>query len=553
MLQELSIRDFAIISTLTVRFDDGMTVLTGETGAGKSIVIDAVSLLIGKRGSVDYIRNGAKKCQLEGLFTLPAGHVVYQKLEEYGIEAEDEMIIIQRDIFQNGKNTCRINGRLVNTTILKKIGSYLVDIQGQHDNQRLLQPEEHLSLLDDFGKAKIDPIKQEYQEAFQQYQEVHQLLEQRRHNEQEFVQRLDMLQYQKEEIEAADLEAGEEEELIEERNRLNNFLKIGEQLQTSYEALTAEGAGSLNALSVAMSAMNEIADLSSDYQEMAEEITSSYYVLQDIADRVVHERDLLEMDPARQEFVEERLRLIRTLKRKYGESIDEILAYYDEIVTELDQSAHMETQIEELEAQEKQLFDGVCVLGKQLTKVRQEEAQRLTEGIHHHLKELYMDKAIFEVRFKSLTTPSLQGLETVEFYISTNVGEEIKPLVKVVSGGELSRIMLALKTIFSEAQGMTSIVFDEVDTGVSGRVAKAIADKIYQIGEQSQVLCISHLPQVAAIANHQYHIQKEVHSGRTEMKLTTLSEDERIDEIARMLSGSEITEATRQHAKELLN
>lgn len=553
MLQELSIRDFAIISQLNVRFEDGMTVLTGETGAGKSIVIDAVNLLIGGRGSADFIRNGAKKCQLEGLFTLPQAHPVYDLLSDLGIDCDDEMLVIQRDIFLTGKNACRINGHLVNTTILRQVGSHLVDIQGQHDNQLLMQPEQHLYLLDEFGKEVITPIKKRYQECFHDYQEVHALLEKRRTNEQAYAQRMDMLQFQIQEIEAANLQSGEEEELLEERNRLNNFRRLGEQLQTGYEALTAEDGGSLNALSVAMSAVNDIADIASNYQQMADDITNAYYLLQDVSDRLASERDALEMDENRQQFVEERLMLIRSLERKYGESIEAILDYYEQISKEFNESMDSEGQIEELEAKEEALYQQVTAIGQELTKVRQQEAQRLTTGIHRHLKELYMDKAVFEVRFVKLNKPSQTGFDMVEFYISTNMGEDLKPLVKVVSGGELSRIMLALKTMFSEAEGVTSIVFDEVDTGVSGRVAQAIAEKIYQIGEQSQVLCISHLPQVAAIADHHYHIQKDICAGRTEMHLTTLKQDERVEEIARMLSGSEITEATLEHAKELLN
>lgn len=551
MLQELSIRDFAIISQLNVQFEEGMTVLTGETGAGKSIVIDAVSLLIGKRGSSDYIRKGAKKCQLEGLFTIQ-NEALYQTLAEYGIECEDEMLVVQRDISMNGKNTCRINGHLVNTTILRNVGRYLVDIQGQNEQQKLMQPEAHLELLDSFGADKIQTLLTEYQTLYQEYQDIHRLLEKRRKNEKEYAQRIDMLKFQVNEIEAAQLEPGEEETLIEERNRFNNFLRIVEQLQTGYEALNDESSGALNALGIALSAMNDIASLSENYQSLADEISNAYYALQDAADQLGSERDALEMDEERQQWVEDRLMLIRSLERKYGETVDDILNYYDKISQELAESLDVEGSLELLEEKEQVAYQKTLEKAKELSRERHNMARQLTERIHEQLKALYMDKAVFEVRFLPNDTLQSTGIDRVEFYISTNTGEDLKPLVKVVSGGELSRIMLALKTIFSELQEVTSIVFDEVDTGVSGRVAQAIAEKIHRIGQSSQVLCISHLPQVAAIADQHYYIQKTIRDGRTEMSLTTLDSSSRVDEVARMIAGNEVTPATREHARELL-
>lgn len=552
MLQELSIHDFAIISQLNVQFEDGMTVLTGETGAGKSIVIDAVSLLIGKRGSTDYIRKGAKKCQLEGLFTIQNDEL-YKKLAEYGIDCEDDMLVLQRDISTNGKNTCRVNGHLVNTTILKTIGSYLVDIQGQNEQQKLMQPEAHLELLDSFDPNHVQPLLREYHQIYNQYQEVHQLLERRRQNEKEYAQRIDMLKFQVNEIQSAHLEIGEEESLTEERNRLNNFLRIAEQLQTGYEALSDETNGSLTTIGVAMSALNDIASLSENYQTLADEISNAYYSLQDVANQLSNERDDLEMDEERQQWVEERLMLIRSLERKYGETVADVLSYYDKISKELEESMDEGDSLAALEEKEGKLYQKALSKAKELSRERHRMATQLTEKIHEQLKALYMDKAVFEVRFYPREQLQSNGIENVEFYISTNMGEDLKPLVKVVSGGELSRIMLALKTIFSELQDVTSIVFDEVDTGVSGRVAQAIAEKIHRIGQSSQVLCISHLPQVAAIADHHYYIQKSVHDGRTEMSLTTLDNQSRVDEIARMISGNEVTAATIEHAKELLN
>ena len=552
MLEELAIKDFAIISELQVHFEDGMTVLTGETGAGKSIVIDALSLLIGGRGSSEFIRSGANKCQIEGLFSLPNNHLLWQELEELGIEITDQQLIIQRDLYTNGKNVCRINGRLVNTSILKQIGKYLVDIQGQHDQQLLLQPENHLRLLDKYAQIEELDVYQKYQQIYQQYIELKQKLVERKENEKAYVQRVDMLKYQINEISEAQLEIEEEEQLLEEKNRLDNYLKIAEQLTTAKEAFEDDTSGVMNALGVAMSAIDSISDLASEYANLSEIITNAYYNLQDAASEINSEFELLDMDEERQNYVHNRLAEIHQLERKYGEDIASILEYYDKIVKEYDSLTLDDQNIAELEARVESLYSEAKKAAVEISKYRKQAAKTLAQAIDKQLTELYMAQAEFEVRFQKQEQLTVNGLETVEFYMTTNTGEDMKPLAKIVSGGELSRIILALKSIFTEAQGITSIVFDEVDTGVSGRVAQAIAEKIYQLGTYSQVLCITHLPQVAAIANQQYFIQKEIIDQRTEMKLELLDEDERVKEIARMLSGAEVTELTLEHAKELL-
>lgn len=552
MLQELSIRNFAIISNLNIQFDEGMTVLTGETGAGKSIVIDAVSLLVGARGSTDYIRAEEKKCQLEGLFTLPQGHPIFDKLSKKGIDVEDEMIVIQRDIARNGKNTCRINGHLVNTTMLKEIGPYLVDIQGQHDSQQLMQPEYHLSMLDRFGNASLQQLKADYLEAFENYKQWDKKLKQVQANEQAYAQRMDMLKYQVEEIEAAELEVGEEEQLTEERHKLTNFQRLADELSLSYQALNSEEGGVLSALSTVVSALQNIEDLSPHYQEMAQTASDLFYSLQDLSGEISGEIDQLEMDEARLDFIEDRLREIRNLERKYGSNIEEVLTYYDKISEELSKVLNEEYNIDTLQEKVTQYYEQVQHLGKKLSKERHEVAYQLTQAIHHELSDLYMEHAKFEVRFETLDDPTEEGLESVSFYIATNKGEESKPLQKVVSGGELSRVTLALKTMFIDSTAVTSIIFDEVDTGVSGRVAQAIAEKIYQIASSSQVLCITHLPQVAAIADHHYFIEKNIQNDRTLMHWVEIEDEHRTQEIARMLTGTEMTALSHDHAQELL-
>lgn len=528
-----------------------MTVLTGETGAGKSIVIDAVGLLLGARGSADYIRKGAKKAQLEGSFVLEAHHPIFDKLTDLGIEYDDNTIIIQRDLSQSGKNTCRINGHLVNTTMLKQVGPYLVDIQGQHDHQLLMQPEHHLSLLDQFASTSFHQLKEEYQQLYSQYQQLDKKYQTLKNNEQAYVQRMDMLQFQMKEISEAQLKTGEEELLLEERRRLTNFQRIADQLKGSYEAINHEEMGTLTSLGTAMSNMEDIADLSSSYQDIYNRLSDAFYNIQDAVNDIATEQDRLEMDDARLDQIEERLRLIRSLERKYGATIDDVLTYYQKIETEFNQSKEDIQDLDGLKENVEQLYrqaeDKAIVLSQQSHDI----AQQLETDIQKQLADLYMEQATFHVHFKEENKLTKEGLETVEFYIATNKGEDAKPLAKVVSGGELSRVMLALKTIFMKEEAVTSIVFDEVDTGVSGRVAQAIAEKISQIAKHSQVLCITHLPQVAAIADHHYFIQKEVIDERTKMKLTPLDETARIEELARMLAGTEITELSLEHAKEL--
>ena len=553
MLQELVIRDFAIIANLQVSFEDGMTVLTGETGAGKSIVIDALSLLMGARGSGEFIRTGAKKCQLQALFSLPKENIVWNILEDLGLPIDDGELIIQRDLLASGKNVCRINGMLVNTNILRQVGQYLVDIQGQNDQQLLLQAENHISLLDNYAKLYSQPCYKKYQETYYKYLEVKKKLDQRKMNEQAYVQRVDMLSYQIQEIEDANLEIGEEEKLKEEKNLFDNYLNIMEQLNTSSQALNDEESGALNALSVAMSAINDIAGLSKNYENISEIITNAYYSLQDVSSEIASEQDMLEFDEERMQYVEERLSDIYQLERKYGEDIDSILQYLQDIKEEYQSLTFDNQSLEDLQKLVDNLYKELEKYGQEMSKIRHRMAQQLSQAIDQELAELYMEQAHFEVKFIKNTTLDVNGIEKVEFYMITNAGESLKPLSKIVSGGELSRIILALKTIFTDTREITSIVFDEVDTGVSGRVAQAIANKIHQIGEKSQVLCITHLPQVAAIADHHYYIQKEIIDDRTEMHLTLLNDSQKVKEVARMLSGVEMTELTLEHAEELIS
>ena len=552
LLQELSIRNFAIIDDLTVSFSDGLTVLTGETGAGKSIIIDAVHLLAGGRGSLEFIRHGAKKAELGGLFQISnENHPIYTKLEEAGIEAEEGTIILRRDLNDNGKSICRVNGKLVPLAVLRDIGASLIDIHGQHENQELMDEKHHIYLLDYFAQDDLQEVKQQYQTLYDSYRELKREVQALNLNEQRTAQRIDLYQFQINELEDASLKIDEEEQLTEERRRLMNFHKIFERANIAYDAISSESKG-LDFIGNAMQALEDIANLDSNFKEASEAVTSSFYALQDAAYQIQDVLDDLEFDPERMNEVEQRLAQYQAMKRKYGTTVEEILAYQAKIEEELMQLLNRDETIQQSEKRLREMEEQLNIYAEELTVIRKANAIRLSEAIMNELRVLHMEKAKFIVNFEPLEQFDGNGKDNVAFYISTNVGEPPKSLPKIASGGELSRMMLALKTIFSSSNGITSIIFDEVDTGVSGRVAQAIAEKIADISANSQVLCISHLPQVAAMADQHYYIKKQVEDNRTFTTVNELKDEERIEEVSRMMSGAEITDLTLQHAKELI-
>ncbi|GMA07058.1 DNA repair protein RecN [Tetragenococcus halophilus subsp. flandriensis] len=553
MLLELSIENFAIIKQLHLTFHKGMTALTGETGAGKSIIIDAMGLLAGGRGSTDYIRQGKQKCVLEGLFELPKQSSFKVLLDDLGIDQRDELLIIQRDITSSGKSICRVNGRIVTLGNLKKIGAYLVDIQGQNEHQDLLQAEKHLQLVDSFGSQSFKDQLTDYQKKYDEYRELEKRVRAIQENEQSYIQRIDMLNFQKKEIEEADLQIDEEEKLVEERDKLANFQKIVDAFAKSHEILAGESGNSLDGIGEAAQEIQEVAYLDKEYEQINENVQNAYYLLQDAAGEVSNILDQMELDEGRLEEVNARLEVIRQLKRKYGESIAAVLSYYEKISAELEQVDVTGNKLEEMQAALVQKYQNVWEIAENLHTQRKQIAQKLEKDILQELADLYLENTQFEVRFfEEKKELNRNGLDQLAFYLTTNPGEPLKPLAKVASGGELSRMLLALKSIFSKAQEKTSIVFDEVDTGVSGRVAQAIAEKISGIAYGSQVLCITHLPQVAAAGDYQYLISKEVQSGRTKTTVQEIDTTERVQEIARMLSGAEITDLTMENAKEML-
>jgi DNA repair protein RecN (Recombination protein N) len=554
LLVELSIKNFAIIEQQTVSFDKGLTVLTGETGAGKSIIIDAIHLLVGGRGSFEFVRHGEEKAELEGLFQIDdEEHPVVKKALELGIDIEDGMVILRREISKSGKSICRINGKLVTISTLRELGATMVDIHGQHEHQELMNDSTHLSLLDQFGGQEIALALEEYQEVYEKYQLTKKKLKSLNENEQQMAHRLDLIQFQYEEIQKAKLKPNEDEVLFEEKKRLNNFERLYSLINSSYTALNSDQKG-IDSIGAVLGYLEDAAAIDTQYQEMFDTISTIFYSLEDLNRTIRNELDVLEFDPNRLNEIEERWNEINQLKRKYGKTIEEIVLYAETIAAEIETIQNKETHIGQLEKEIALLHQKLDEKASILSELRKKWAVVLTNLIHKELKELYMEKAVFSIHLEYENQHyTSTGANIGEFYISTNPGEPLKPLVKIASGGELSRIMLALKSIFSKHQGVTSIIFDEVDTGVSGRVAQAIAEKIHQVAVNSQVLCISHLPQVAAMADTHLFIAKNMLNGRTKTTVRSLTLSEKVSEIGRMISGKEITELTKQHAEELLS
>ena len=550
MLLEISIKNFAIIEAISLNFEKGMTVLTGETGAGKSIIIDAMNMMLGARATTDVIRHGAPKAEIEGLFSVENSHALQMIFDEQGIELGDE-IIIRREILQNGRSVSRVNGQMVNLSVLRSIGQYLVDIHGQHDQEELMRPQLHIQMLDGFGDADFLELKQAYQTNFDAYRQMRKQLLEIKKNQEEHRARIEMLEFQMAEIESASLQPGEDLKLNQERDKLLNHKNIADTLTNAYTMLDNEEFSSLANVRSAMNDMESLEEYDVEYREISTSLSESYYVLEDVTKRLEDIIESLDFDGNRLMQIESRLDLIHAITRKYGGNVDDVLMYFAKITEEYNLLTGNHLSSDDMEAELKKLEVSLVDLATKLASARHNLAQQLEIEIQQELKDLYMDKAQFQVQFtKGKFTR--EGNESVEFYISTNPGEDFKPLVKVASGGELSRLMLAIKSAFSRKEGKTSIVFDEVDTGVSGRVAQAIAQKIHKIGQNGQVLAISHLPQVIAIADYQFFIEKISNDHSTVSIVRLLTVEERVEEVAKMLAGENVTEAALSQSRELL-
>lgn len=554
MLQELAIKNFAIIDNLTISFDGGMTVLTGETGAGKSIIIDAVGLLAGGRASSDLIRHGENKTVVQGLFEMPSTPILARLMEEYGITPDPDQVILQRELSVSGKNVTRVNGTIVTVAVLREIAGYLIDIHGQNEHQELMNPQKHLYLLDQFGDPSLQKLVNDYDNLYREFQQIQSERSNLMVDEQQNIQRIDLLTFQINEIEQANLQDDNEETtLLEERTLLANYQRILQGLTTLYAVLQGEEGNAIDQVGLGLEAIQRIETFGQSYQELATSVSEAYFQLQDVATTTRNEIDEMSYDEGRLNEIELRLETLKQLRRKYGESITEIKSYYESIQVELDMISNKESYLEKLQKRFDTAYTQLVETGQLLTEKRREIARKLELEVQNQLKALYMEKATFQVVFDSQQNIRPHGLHALEFYIAPNVGEPPKPLAKIASGGEMSRMMLAMKTIFTQTQGITSIIFDEVDTGVSGRVAQAIANKIHAVSKHSQVLCITHLAQVAAISDHHFFIEKEVSNERTYTHVEKISGEKRTTEIARMLAGTEITDLSIAHAEELLD
>ncbi len=549
MLTDLIIKNFAIIENLHVTFGSGFNVLTGETGAGKSIIIDAVNLLLGGRARGEIIRTGEEEASVEAVFDLREDHLVGKKLVAAGLESNGELLV-RRIVARSGKNRVFINGSPVLLTQLRELISGLVNIYGQHEHQNLQRTETHLKLLDSF--AGSGELLADYRTVFLSYQQLQKELSQLNLEERERQQRLDMLAFQQQEIVNANLTPGEDDELERERSILQHAEKLTAVTVGGYEELYAgEGAicGKISTIATQLVSLQEI---DPHLGSLVKPLQDYLYGLEDIAAELRSYADNLDFEPQRQQQVEDRLALLANLKGKYAPTIAELIEYLERITAEHNDLSHIEGRREQLQGELQRQHELLLDAGKQLSNQRKKGAIELAKVMKQELAELAMGKADFAIHFIPLAEPSADGLESGEFYLSANQGEEAQPLAKIASGGELSRIMLALKRSVPTGDGVETLIFDEVDAGIGGEAATAVGEKISRLGISLQVLCVTHLPQVAAFADRHYLVAKEAAHGRTVTKLNLLNSETRVAEMARMLGGSHIGEKTLVHAQELI-
>ena len=547
MLSLLHIENIAVIECADISFDRGFNVLTGETGAGKSIVIDAISAILGQRAYRDMIRTGTNKASVRAVFTdVPK----LAWFEENGVEYDPETII-QRDIFLDGKNVCRVNGTLVTVSILSKLGIQLINIHGQHDSASLFDEDNHLQFLDDF--ARNEELRSVYRENYDAVTKLRREIDRMSMDEGEKLRRMETLKYQIEEIEKAELEAGEDEELESRRKLLQNAEKIANGLNDAVDNLyggdDVDGAATL--LSVAERALARIAKYSDDIASLHEKVADMMYQVQDVAEIARDVRDDLAYSADELEQIESRLDVIHKLRRKYGTTCADILEYLEKAKKELDEiefaDDHMERLKKKLQTAEKSAWDAAL----KLRENRKETSKILSERILTELAQLDMPKVQFSCHFTELELTA-NGADGAAFYMSANIGEALKPMSKVASGGELARIMLAMKNVLAEKDLVATLIFDEVDTGVSGRAAQKVAEKLKSVARSKQVLCVTHLPQLAAMGDTHLLIAKGEREGRTYTTVTPLDLEGRKRELARIIGGANITETTLRSAEEML-
>lgn len=555
MLQLLHIENIAVIEQADIELSDGLTVLTGETGAGKSIIIDSIGAIMGQRTSRELIRGGAKKGFVSAVFT-DLSNELRRELDELGLadEEEDDTLRIQRQISADGKTVCRVNMKPVSAAVLRQLSPYLLNVHGQHDGQRLMDENCHIDFLD--GYCGAEKILAGYRPSYQKLLSLKRQITELDKNEQARLQRLDMLEHHLEEIEGASLHEDEEELLLEKKRRFDNAGRLMAALGGAMQALdgTEDGEdGACVQLLTAANALRDVAEVSDELRKMADSAIELKYLAEDLRDSVAGQLDRAEFSAEERALVEERLDLIYRLRQKYGETIAEVLEYAARSREELETLECADERREALLESYRNELQRAKKLANQLSETRREGARRLEKAIVAELCDLDMTRVTLQIKIETGSRLTAKGLDGVQFLISVNPGEPVRPLSKVASGGELSRVMLAMKNVLTAGEPVGTLIFDEIDTGVSGRAAQRIAHKLREIGGKKQTLCVTHLPQIAAMGKHHLLIEKRAEGGRTYTDVHPMSRDERTREIARMLAGDTITETTLENARELLD
>ena len=566
MLTELRIENFAIIQSLELEFAPGLTTFTGETGAGKSIILDAIVALLGGRIDATYIRAGAERAAVEGIFSIPAASraAVAAILEREDLDDEGEYLTLARELRQNGRSVARVNGRSVAVTLLREFGEFLVDIHGQSEHLSLLNVRQHLHLLDDF--AAVRPALAAYRESYRSLRQVQKELNALRQSEQDAARKVDMLEYQVQEIESAALKADEEDELRQERARLANaesLASLAQQALMFIDEGSPETPAASDLLGQAASALDSLARIDAGQQALSEQMQALNDTLAEVSRDVRAYLENIEFNPRRLEQVEERLDLLQRLKRKYGGSLAAVLAFAEQARAELENITHASERIEALEQQENNLLSQAGSQAARLSALRTQAAGQLARGVEAELNDLSMAGARFSVQIERSADPAglrlpagervsfdENGIDRVEFLIAPNPGEGLKPLVKIASGGETSRLMLALKNVLTQADAIPTLIFDEIDQGIGGRVGTVVGEKLWQLGRQHQVLCITHLPQLAAYGDQHFSVRKLVEDGRTSTRVEALYDQKRLMELAQFLGA--VTQANLDAAEAAL-
>ena len=554
MLVELDIKNFAIIKALKVRFQEHMTVLIGETGAGKSIIIDAVSLLMGGRSQKEMVRSGEKKAVITGLFEIDNQAAKITELcEQYGLPISDGQLVISRELAVKGRNVVRINGQLTTINVLRELGYYLVDIHGQNDQQILMDQERQIDLVDNYAPEQFKKELAEYQANFATWEKLSDRLNHLQSDAQELAQKQDILTFQSEELSSANLtDPTEDEQLEEEYNELSNYQKIVDTANYLMQLYDDDEHGLETLLGNAQSAANELGEYGAKFKDIAKTIDDGVFALSDARSELSNVLDEMDFDEERYQYVTSRLDLLNSLKKKYGPTLQDVFAFYEKVQKELSQYETGGLDEEKLQKEVAQVESKLTEEAKKLHQMREKVANTLEEKIKQELKDLYMAKARFAIDISTTKGFTKKGTDEVVFLIAPNPGEDLMPLVKIVSGGEQSRLILALKAIFSWVEPVGTMIFDEIDTGVSGRVSAAIGKKLHSIGQNKQVIAITHSPQVAAASDQKYLVAKEVKDGATYTQIGPLTQEETVTAIAEMMAGSDVTQAAKQNAKDLM-